>query len=273
MNHISRTTCLSRLAVTIFLAAMHWLATTTPAAAQYSLTATPYQTGSYGFSENINLGWGVAGRGFNFNWNGGNANPQFGPFDPNAQAQLGGGFRSGPFSGGFRLTAGQAADTSMVSQTPSVTVMNGQTGYFSDTTIRPFVTGFVPVVGGANYSIPQPPGGSYYASPLQEKLARLQAGERSSPAVAERTSTPVVNGGGGGKSSAERGTASVLDIKASQAAIEDAKQKEISDLLAQGDALAAEGKNVVAKLIYQQAARRAEGEQHTAIVAKIKRLE
>src|SRR3954467_1280050 len=124
------------------------------AAAQYSMIGTPFQSASGGFSENFNLGWGINGPGFNFNWNGGNANPPFGPFDPNGGAQFGGAFHAGPFSGGFRLNAGQAADTTLVSQTPSVTVMNGQTGYFSDTTIRPFVTGFIPVVGQGVYNIP-----------------------------------------------------------------------------------------------------------------------
>jgi len=245
------------------------------AAAQYSMIGTPFQSASGSFSENFNLGWGINGPGFNFNWNGGNANPPFGPFDPNGGAQFGGAFHAGPFSGGFRLNAGQAADTTLVSQTPSVTVMNGQTGYFSDTTIRPFVTGFIPVVGQGVYNIPQPVGGSYYASPLQERIERLQAqgGPHGSSADEDRPVAPAGGGGQVGPSSAERGAASVADIKAGQAARADAKQKEIGELLAKADALAAEGKNTVAKLFYQQAARRAEGEQRAEIAAKIKRLE
>ena len=36
----------------------------------------------------------------------------------------------------------------MTSEIPSVTSMNGYGGSISNTTIRPFVTGFIPVVGG-----------------------------------------------------------------------------------------------------------------------------
>ena len=46
------------------------------------------------------------------------------------------------------MSFGQGSSRSIVSQTPSVTVMNGQTGYMSDTSQTPFVVSLVPVVGG-----------------------------------------------------------------------------------------------------------------------------
>ena len=44
----------------------------------------------------------------------------------------------------------------MTSVSPSITTMNGVPGSFSSTVVRPFVTGFVPIVGG--YPVIQDPG-------------------------------------------------------------------------------------------------------------------
>jgi hypothetical protein len=93
--------------------------------------------------------WGFNWGGVHFSFGGPNmAIPQFGGFDPSAGITGGWATQSGNFNGFFNFAAGQGYRQSFVSQVPSVTLMNGQTGYISDTSISPFVMGFVPVVGG-----------------------------------------------------------------------------------------------------------------------------
>jgi hypothetical protein len=253
------------------------LAVATSAHAQYSLTATPYQSTGYSYYEGVNLGWNLAGRGWGFNWNGGNANPPFGPFDPNANAQIGGAFRQGPLSGGFRLSAGQGADSGMVSQTPSVVVPNGGVGFISDTTQRPFVAGIVPVVGNA-----------YYQTPLQERLARLRAAaEHGNPERPDglalkkqagsnpQVSQPITVGAGSNTSpsNAERGDLSVAEIRARQAVQSDSVANEVSALIAKAKALEEAGEYRVARIYYQQAARKTTGEKQKKLLDRIQQLD
>ena len=59
----------------------------------------------------------------------------------------------------FALNFAQGDKRADVTQAPEVTVMNGQTGYFSDTSQTPFVVGAIPVVGGFPLAPQmQPPG-------------------------------------------------------------------------------------------------------------------
>src|SRR5262245_65970440 len=111
----------------------------------------------------MGVSWGIRGNGWFFSF-GGPVAPPFGGFDPNAGANFG---FAGP-NGYFNFTAGQGASSTFSGQTPMVTVPNGGTGAFFDQTLRPFVTGAIPVVGGA------PPA---FDSILKERLRRLQAGE------------------------------------------------------------------------------------------------
>lgn len=235
---------------------------------------------SSGFHENFGTRWGLSGRGWFFNF-GGAPVPQFGGFDPGAQAQLGGGFR-GPGGGGFfGLTAGQGADTTFGSQAASVTVMNGQSGYFFDGRLTPFVTGVVPVVGN------QPPSDP---SPLNEKLARLEYARQVNqqaavargedpaavPLVPERDPAPAPaatgGAGGGGASTANQGAKSLQAIRAQLAEEEAAQAAEIAGLLAQAEQAEADGKKALAKNFYQQAWRRSSGAQRGEIAERVKRL-
>ena len=266
----------SRLRSRIFLL-LFAVGFSSAANAQYSLTATPYQATNYSYYSGVNLGWSLGGPGFAFNWNGGNVNPPFGPFDPNANAQIGGAFRNGPYSGGFRLTAGQGADSSFVSQTPSVVVPNGGVGFISDTTQRPFVTGIIPVVGNAEYQ-----------TVLQERLARLRAAaesaNRESPdsltlgknnAAGGREPVAILGGGGSqnGPSTAERGDVSVAEIRSRQASQTDTEQQEIAALIAKAKSLDQAGEVRIARIYYQQAARKATGEQQQQLLARVKEID
>lgn len=234
------------------------------ATAQYSFTQTPFNTASHSFYENIGVSWGLQGKGWfaNFGGAGGGVPAGFGGFDPNAQANLGVGFRGQGVSGHFSLTAGQGSDRTMTSTTPGVTVANGGIGFFSDVQQRPFVMGVIPIVGEG-------------VSPVRWRLERM-AEQGDSPGVggseADRTQE---SGGGGsaGSSSAERGDLSVSAIKAQQAAEEEAKAAEVAELLQKAREYEAAGKTASAKIQYRRAALRATGTQQQEIAAKLRELE
>jgi hypothetical protein len=109
---------------------------------------TPFRTLNNSFFEQNGLSWGGNWRGMNFSFGNANlANPQFGGYQANAGLNTNYAI-SGPHGQvNFSFFANQGARQSLVTQTPSVTVMNGQTGYFSDTSQTPFVISQIPVVG------------------------------------------------------------------------------------------------------------------------------
>lgn len=241
------------------------LALPSVATAQYSYTQSPFNTASHSFYENIGVSWGLQGKGWfaNFGGAGGGGVPApFGGFDPNAQANLGVGFRGQGVSGHFALTAGQGSDRTMTSTTPSVTVPNGGMGFFSDVQQRPFVMGVIPIVGEG-------------VSPVRWRLERM-AEQGDSPGVGgSDADRPQQSGGGGSSSSstAERGDLSVSAIKARQAAEEEAKSAEVAELLQRAREYEAAGKTASAKIQYRRAALRATGTQQQEIAAKLRELE
>lgn len=231
----------------------------------------PFNSVGHSFYENIGTNWGLRGPGWFFNFGGGapGVAPQFGGFDPNAGANGGVGFRAGNVSGFLNFTAGQGANSTMVSQTPNVTIPNGGNGFFIDGSFRPFVTGVVPVVGDQNFQAD--------ASPLRERLRRLQSGEVQVPASPGDTATDSQPAGGGGSgssknSSAERGALSVAAIKAQAAAEQQKEDGELAALLEKATGAEAAGKPNVAKIYYQMAARRATGDRQREILSKLESL-
>lgn len=120
-----------------------------PAGAQQATIATPFHSLNDSFFEHIGAHW-------SFNWGDlhvqfGTPNiaaPQFGGFDPNAGLRTGWYQRGPDWDFGINFWAAQGSSRSHVSQVPSVTLMNGQMGIFSDTSQSPFVISFIPVVGG-----------------------------------------------------------------------------------------------------------------------------
>ncbi len=138
--------------VRILLAAM--LCTLSVAAsespAQQVTVSTPYHALNDSFFENIGTSWGLRGNNWFLNVNGSpmQAAPQFGGFDPSAGVNTGWSFGGNGFNGFFNLAGAQGYRQSFTSQTPSVTLMNGQTGWISDSSQSPFVIGYIPVVGG-----------------------------------------------------------------------------------------------------------------------------
>ncbi len=240
---------------------------THPARGQQANIEAPFGAGGSSFYEQIGVNWGIRGNGWFFNLGGPPPAPPFGGFDPNAGARFG--FAG---SGGFfNLTAGQGANTTFSGQAPSVTVMNGQAGFFSDTIQRPFVTGIIPVVGTPVPPAMGPlPGGP---SVLEERLARLQAegGIPAAPHSLPAAPAPPA------PSTAARGDLSVAEIKVRQAAEKSAREaaghSEIAALLEKARGAQEAGKPSLARLYLQMAARRAGGEQQREIQGEIQRLE
>jgi hypothetical protein len=236
------------------------------ALAQQANIATPSVASGDSFFENygLNFGYSKMGRngGFFFNNGGGGVVPPFGGFDPSAGANfgLGGNIGGGRFF--MNGTASQGSNRSMVSQTPSVTLMNGQIGTITDTVQFPFVTSILPVVGDP-------------VSPLAEKLERLQNGEAparqstaaaAAPATFSKEARPQVS------TAAVAPTSSVAAIRRRQqledAAHAEAAAAEISELVARGEAAERAEKPRVARSYFVAAAKLAFGEHKKELLAR-----
>ena len=104
------------------------------------------------FFESSGIGWHLNGPGFaansGFAGQPGGVVPPFGNFNPNSGLQTGVGIRGGGFAGGLTGGFSQGSIRSNVSTSASVTTMDGMPGFISSQTVRPFVTGITPVVGG-----------------------------------------------------------------------------------------------------------------------------
>lgn len=125
--------------------------------AQLIHTSVPLQNLSTGSFSGASVGGSVGGsvrgpHGFaNFggqNFAGqGPLQPPFGAVDPNAGFSGGIGFAGSGDSGSLRFNFAQSSSRSISSTTPSVTTLDGVPGSISAGVIRPFVTGFTPIVG------------------------------------------------------------------------------------------------------------------------------
>lgn len=287
-----------------------------------------FNSGGNSFFENFGVGFGFSipsgsgpnavvglnpqggfAPGINFQQGGAAAAaPPFG-FTPGSSATLGFNVLSPLGNFNFGLTAGQGDTRSNVSQSPSVTVMDGGTGFISDTSQRPFVTSVIPVVGGFGgaaqpqfgFPVAAPPLGSFGTSTLAEKLTRMhEAPNRGAPIAlggggADNPARQAWNGavappdpigaahgsaahGAGGKSDAAaandpfshalatardstagQGAPSVKEIKAQQSADDQAADEELQAILGRAQEAMSLGKPNVARIYYQQLARRANG--------------
>lgn len=121
--------------------------------AQMVNTATPFQNFGSGYYEQSGVRWSLQGPNFFANFGGG-VLPPFGNADPNSGLRTGLGFSSGGINGSLGFNFAQGSHRSMTSTTPSVTTMNGYPGTITSQTIRPFVTGVTPIVGGNAYGAP-----------------------------------------------------------------------------------------------------------------------
>ena len=219
--------------------------------------------------------------------------PAFGGFDANAQATAGAAILGGAGDVFLGFAAGTGSNRTIVTQTPIVNLMNGQPGFVSDSSVRPFVTSVIPVVGGTNF--PTPPWPS--ARPTQQSMLKdtiqqyyqqqemlKKTGTRIKPSLPVKTakanfapedklSLKLAASRG---SSAGQGDFSVAEIRRRKAALDQAKEAvsnhEVLALIEQARGAEDIGKSGLAKLYYQQAERRATGELKQELAEKIEAL-
>ena len=173
----------------------------------------------------------------------------------------------------FGLTSSLGSDRSNVSQSGSITMMDGGTGFLSDTSQSPFVTSIVPVVGGGGNSV------------LGERLQRLNNGEgtakdpgrihhyqirrrtqprmprrtiRNPPPLHRPTSGPRRSIAGLRQQTMRQASRSAASPDSAQQAAEDqAVNQEYRQKFEMAQAALAGGKPGVARLYYQQVVRHA----------------
>lgn len=275
-------------------------------------SGTPFNSAGHSFFENFSSSWGFshAGNGsfrnFNFQFGGATPTVPFGGAQPGAGAT--GGFGGGGF--GFNFSAAQGFSSNNVSQTPSVTTMNGYPGFFFDGAQSPFVIGAIPVVGSQDLGAANtvrgrllrgefhidesgklqagPPPRSQMHGPLPQPAAKPQPQPaakdkpqeepplifKASPEEAQ--AQPARAGGGGANvevaSTAEESPQSLDQIRQQRFAIEQAEQRKAQAFWEQGRAAEAKGSHGAARIYYRMAANRAAGELKQQCLQRLKAL-
>ena len=244
-----------------------WTALAQLAAAQHATVTTPFNTGSSNFFEQIGVGFNVNIGGFHFQQNGAPlAAPQFGGTTPNAGATTGFALSVPGGMAYFNITASQGSRQSQTSQTVSTTMMNGTTAGFSDTTQTPFVVSQGPPM-----------------TPALERWQQLQEGGPAVPRSPRNTSSASDPPASGGKpnpaAAADASASSALSVaelrqlraRQTQAAHE-ALEHETQALVQRAREAEHSGKASVARLYYQQAARRATGPERDELLSHAEAL-
>jgi hypothetical protein len=128
------------------------------AVAQQMTIHTPFRTASDSFFEQTGISWSGNYRGITFSYGGGAlAVPPFGGAQPGAGLSANFAFVGKDGQINFATNFGSGYRQSFTTQTPSVTIMNGQTGSISDTSQTPFVISVIPVVGAFPVAPPMLP--------------------------------------------------------------------------------------------------------------------
>ena len=217
-----------------------------PAVAQQIFVETPSTTVSDSFFENtgVNFGFSLPGGQGNGSrvvgldalgrplgnvtfsqGSAGSALPPFGGFDPNSGGRTGFAVL-GENGGGFSLglNFGSGSTRTLQSTTPGITVQNGFGGTLFDGSIRPFVTGVIPVVGNQRQG-PIDNGVTRALNSGQLQLGNL-GGEQSTYESNYVAPAPVRS-----VSSAETSMASVDSIVAAREAKQAARTKKLNSLI------------------------------------------
>ena len=270
--------------------------------AQQVYTTTPLVRSSDSYYESFGTDWGFSRRGPNgymfFNRGGANTGiPSVGGYDPNAVGRFGFGSRGANGGFYFNAWAGQGSNRSITSTSPGLMLRNGGVGYVQDISVRPFVTGLIPVVGasvvGASVVGASVVGASVVGdravSPVEERLERLRqeaalTNPNSTPTDAElllgasashasSSATTSSSVSAPRNSSAERGDISLAEIRRQQASRPAAEPTdEINQLIETARLAEASGRFGAARIRYQQAAAKASGELKRALLAKCESL-
>ncbi|HMO15315.1 MAG TPA: hypothetical protein PKD64_10495 [Pirellulaceae bacterium] len=246
------------------------------AQAQMIQTSTPFTTVSDSYYENFGVNFGFqlnGGRGAGSRivglGPGGNilpnvtftqggaasAIPPFGGFDPNSQAHFGWLNSSGSGQYGLGLSMGKGSSRTLTSTVPTVVGFNGTTSSIFSGQMRPFVTGFFPVVGqNAPLANGYSPYGNRYAWML-DRLPPSQHGYSDYELNGSRRDDgrKIVEN----VSSASTAAKSVSAIKAEReqrlAAEHEARLAKIYGFIEKAEAFEAEGKPARAASYYRSA--------------------
>lgn len=232
-----------------------------------------------GFFERIGVGWHLESTRPNsrmfFNYPGLNsAVPFFGGWDPATDARFGFAGRKGNTRFGFNMALQQGSSRTMIGSAPSVMVPNGGSGSISSTTLRPFVTGWVPVVGQQfRPPLRLPPAWQSRTAELsRSSVSRRES--RDSKKVSDaplRISTrqPATNSS---ITTATRGEQSVAEIRRNQLLQDQARLQEVEELVERARGAEQAGKLGVARIYYQQAANRSTGELKVLLLEREQEL-
>lgn len=272
------------LLTTISIAVMFGFASSGDAQQVY--TTVPLVNVQDSYYESIGTDWGFSRSGpngyFFFNRGANPAIPPFGGYDPNSLARFGFGTRGNNGGFYFNAWAGQGSSRTITSAAPSLMLQNGIPGYFQDISVRPFVTGFTPVVGDGGFS-------PVAVSPVEERMERLrQEAALSNPSAQPTDAKLLLNAGAKqgtsntapspsvpatSRSSAERGDISLAEIRRQQAAQPQADPAdEINKLIETARLAEASGRTGAARIRYENAAAKATGELKRALLAKVESL-
>jgi hypothetical protein len=244
-----------------------WLAAAATTHAQQATIGAGANRAGSTFSEQYGVQWGVRGRNFQFQFGGPPAAPPPGGFSLRGQGS----------NGWFNFAGGQSSVRSNTSTAASVTVMNGQTGYFFDGAMRPFVTGVIPVVGDRPIWMPGLPSpGESSPSVLQQRISQLREQAALSPAGRSETQAALERPAADRPaadpprdvrppsppspiSSAAQPGESLAEIRRRQSLQSQSEQSEAAELLARAIAADESGRTATARYYYQAARRKATG--------------
>jgi hypothetical protein len=270
-----------------------------PAATLFSQqigVGTPFGSINDGYYECYGIGWGL-------NWPSGFARfgmpgqpfPPFGRFDASSGFQTGWRFGNGNFNGSVFLSASQGSYRSFTSQSPYITLMNGYPGAFYDLSLSPFVTGYMPVVGGYPVFGPMMPGvmpqdntgepnpldrvqvmRRLLASQDQGKAAGMDESDpgramlpRHADTVVEKP--PMASPARG--SSADRPAPSVAEAKRLHELEKNSGNDEVSAIFEKAKAADENNQPQVAKIYYQMVVRRTQGDLKRTAQRRLKELQ
>lgn len=167
---------LKRLALLCYFAALSSMGDGS-ALAQMIHTGVPLESARSGYFEQSGVQWSLRGPNFFAN-SGGGVVPPFGSSGQGFGSGAGVGFGlGGGIGGSINFNMAQGSSRSISSGSASVTTLDGYPGSISSQTIRPFVTGVTPVIGGYSYGSPTTENASnqMFQSHLQSQNAALQA--------------------------------------------------------------------------------------------------
>ena len=167
------------------------------ASAQQVTVGNRFTTAHDSFFENNSISWSGNYRGVNFSFGApGLSQPAFGGFDRNAGLSTNFGINGKDGNINFAMNFGQGYQQSLTTQAPSVTLMNGQAGFISDTSQTPFVISVIPVVGAQPFiSAPMiSPFAPVGPNPRLQDFAQAHADAQAQAAQAAQNQAQAPNG-------------------------------------------------------------------------------